>query len=448
MSRFIVARLALRFLAGAPGSRRGRGRLIGAVTAVAVSLVPLVVVQQVADGMIRGIVERFIETGSYHLQAHRRGGMGTFAGMDDDGETRLEQLRAVPGVQVVIPERQGFGLVYSDHGRSGVTLRAVPPAYWDDDPGVRKYMEVAAGSFDLVTDDSILLGVEIASRLRVTTGDEVRVLTVRPLGDGRMLPRVSRFTVRGIISTGYRDLDRLWSFIPRERGLRIIPDETARELVGIKVDSPMALDNPLFQRGLQSLLGSRDQQRMAATARSVRGTLGMDWMVYNWYSAERNRYISFLTSRNLLAFVMAMIVVVAAINISSALVLLVIEKEEEIAILRAGGTSRRQISSVFLLCGAIIGVSGAFLGLLPGVMISLNINEVLSGVERLSGVLARRDVQLFNADFYLENVPVELAPEPLFFAAFLAMTLAVAAAMIPARRAAAVSPDRILRRHG
>lgn len=263
-----------------------------------------------------------------------------------------------------------------------------------------------------------------------------------------MLPRVSRFVVRGVVSTGYRDLDRLWSFIPRDRGLRVIPDETARDLIGVKVESPWALENPLFRRGLHALLPERDQRRMAATTEEVRRVLGHEWVVYNWYDAERNRYVSFLTSRNLLAFVMALIVAVAAVNISSALVLLVIEKEEDIAILRATGISRRRIGAVFLLGGGVIGIGGALIGVVLGVLVALNINEVLTGLELLTGVFAGRNVQLFSADFYLERVPVEIVFTPLFVAVFLALTLALGAAVIPARRAAAVSPDRILRRHG
>ncbi|TVR69155.1 MAG: ABC transporter permease [Spirochaetaceae bacterium] len=446
MPRFPVVLLAVRFLAGSPLSRRGRGRLVGAVIAVAVSLVPLVVVQQVADGMILGIVERFIETGSYHVQAASRPGAGGV--LHESFPDKLAEIRMVPGVRGALAERQGFGLVYSSRGRSGVTLRAVPQSFWDDDPGVQAYMEVVSGSFELSSEDSIILGIEIASRLQVGEGDEVRVLTVRPLGEGRMIPRVSRFTVRGVVSTGYRDLDRLWSFVPRERGMRIIPDETARDLVGVKVDAPLALENPLFQRGINALVHGRDQRRMEEALTAVRGVLGPEWVVYNWYSAERNRYVSFLTSRNLIAFVMSLIVAVAAVNISSALVLLVIEKEEEIAILRATGAARLQVGAIFLACGAVIGAGGALLGIVLGALLAVNINEVLRGLEILAGFLSGQHVSLFDADFYLENVPVELGLVPLVLAVFLALSLAILAAVIPARRAASVSPDRILRRHG
>ena len=49
----------------APGRRYLRGALIG----VALSIVPLVVVLVVSDGMIQGITSRYIEVGTYHLQA-------------------------------------------------------------------------------------------------------------------------------------------------------------------------------------------------------------------------------------------------------------------------------------------------------------------------------------------------------------------------------------------
>ncbi|SIQ80158.1 lipoprotein-releasing system permease protein [Alkalispirochaeta americana] len=443
MPRFGLILVAFRFLSGAPGARRGQGRLIGAVLAVAISLVPLVVVQHVADGMIRGIVERFIETGSYHIQALPQKELS-----EDEWHRFSRQVRELPGVQSTLIEHQGFGLIYSDEGRSGVTLRAVPQAFWDDDPGVRAFLEVQAGSFDLKQDQGIVLGVDVANRLGVSPGEEVRLLTVRPLGEGRMLPRVSRFLVTGVVSTGYRDLDRLWVFIDADRGRRVIPPESVNTILGIKVDHPFALNNPLFQRGPEGLLAGSERTEMKATWEALRELLGNQWATYTWYWLEEGRYISFLTSRNLLAFVMALIVAVAAVNISSALILLVVEKEEDIAILRATGMSARQTGGIFLLCGGVIGFGGAVLGVLLGTVLSLHLNEVLQAFENMAGFFAGREVDLFSADFYLEQIPVELSFPALFFSIFLALLFALCAAVLPARRAASLLPDRVLRNHG
>ncbi|MFW5694341.1 MAG: FtsX-like permease family protein [Alkalispirochaeta sp.] len=442
MSQAGVALLASRFL----GARRrgGRGRLIGAIVGVALSMVPLVVVQQVAEGMIGGIAERFIETGSYHLQAVARDAPDPEAAASV--AARVERLSGVTGASV---ERRGFGLLYSDGGRrSGVSIRGVSTEWWREDPRVRELMDVSAGEFDLTEAEQIVVGAEIAARLEIGPGDSVRMLTVRPVGEGRVLPRVSRFTVAGVVSSGYRDLDRLWAFVPLSRAQRIIPDETATDLVGIKVDHPRALPNPLFNRGLTGL-GRREQSRdMLNTAEQVVSTFDAGWLVYDWYSAERGRYVSFLTSRNLLAVVMAMIVLVAVVNISSALVLLVVEKEQDIAILRATGVSSRDVALTFVVAGFFIGVAGATLGAVVGLLAAININEILRGIETVLSVFAGQSVDVFNPEFYLATIPVDLQFLPAAGAVFLVLALSVAAAIIPARRAARIPPDRILRHGG
>jgi lipoprotein-releasing system permease protein len=185
---------------------------------------------------------------------------------------------------------------------------------------------------------------------------------------------------------------------------------------------------------------------MARTMNEISRTAGPGWFVLDWYSLEQGRYISFLTSRNLLSIVMAMVVIVAAVNVSSALVLLVVEKEQDIAILRATGVSAGSVSRAFVLAGAIIGVAGATLGAASGLLIAGNINGVLQGVEVLLSFLAGRSVDVFNSDFYLEEIPVAIRFLPVAGSVFFTLLVALVAGLLPARRAAAVPPERILRR--
>jgi len=81
-----VAYIAFRFFFG---RRDGAGRrdqarkaLAGAVLSVALSLVPLITVMQVADGMIRGISARYVELGTYHAQALPYGSLDLAAARD------------------------------------------------------------------------------------------------------------------------------------------------------------------------------------------------------------------------------------------------------------------------------------------------------------------------------------------------------------------------------
>lgn len=442
--------LAARFLFG-HGSRRVLGGIIG----VGLSLVPLVVVLQVADGMIEGIAARFIEAGTYHAQAITRTSPSGF-----EVTALADQIESIDGVTMAFAERQGLGLAAGPKGRTGITIRAVEPEIWERDDELQRYLEFSAGGWDLSADDHILLGEEVAKAIGVEPGDTLRVLTVRTLGGGRFLPRSSTFTVAGVFSTGYQDLDRLWVYVPFERGSRIIPADSARQIIGIKVEDPLAIPNPLFNPG--GIL--RGEQRRAAAAdvlARIDEQTGADWRVSSWFELERPKYMSFRTTKNLLIFIMVLIVLVAVLNISSTLVMLVLEKEEEIAVLKSIGTAAATIRATFISAGFILGSLGTALGVFLGLLAAVNINQLLAAAEWLlnavralaSSVVSpftqidAGPVELLSPEFYLETIPIAIGLPELLLAGALSIALSAAAAYFPARRAGNIRPLEVLRRH-
>lgn len=451
--------IAMRYLFGV-GLGKG-ARIRSAVLIVAVSLVPLVVVLQVADGMIAGITARFIEAGTYHAQVMMSPRLSA-----DEIEALRREAAAVPGVKTVSVERQGLGLLQTPAGRSGVTVRAVSPDLYRRDLGFAEYVEVREGAFELEEANSAVIGVDLAARFNLSVGDNIRIVTVRPSPSGGFLPRPASFVVKGIVATGYQELDRLWVFIPFERGLSLLSEGVANQILGVKVDEPFALENPLYNpnavmRGVSGLLGLNTISPSRTALGELRTRLGTDVRVYNWYQLEQSRYVSFRTTKNLLIFIMFLIVCVAAVNVSSALVLMVLEKEHEIAILKSTGASPRGIVLIFLFAGFISGVLGAMLGMAVGILAAININPVLRLIEQtVNGVLyigsvfaapfvGRRfgTVELLTAEFYLEQIPIVLQPAELILAAVLTILLSTLASYFPARRAGSIRPIEVIRRH-
>lgn len=455
MKRMMLAlQIAGRYLLRRSGGNRRR--TISAVAGIALSMVPLILVMEMADGMIRGITARYIETGTYHLQAYPSGSVEA-----EDLTVAAGELRNLKGVTSVTPEHRGVGLLSAPGGKSGVQVRAVPPDLLKRDGGFREYLSIEAGSFDLGGEERIVLGRYLAEQLQVDPGDEVRLLTVRSLEGRSFLPRVSRFVVTGIVSTGYQELDRLWAFLPLERGLRVLPPENSDSYLGIKMEHPYALQQNLFGSPLPSLEDRQAESAARSTVTAVAERLGYDWRVYSWYNLERSRYVSFQTSRNLLLFIMLLIVIVASVNVSSTLVMLVVEKEQEIAFLRTLGAHPMLIQQVFLAGGAIIGVAGVTLGLALGVTLAINVNELLIGLEQVVNAVASlgrsliapsaggeaERILLFSEEYYLERVPISIDPLEMVTVAALAMALSVIAAVIPARRSVQIYPLELLRRH-
>lgn len=434
MPRGASVLIAWRLLAGPPGARRGPRlrRVAGMVAGVALSLVPLVLVQQVADAMIRGIAERFIEADTGHIRAVARR-----VRSEEELTAAAQSVAAIPGVVSVMRERRGFALVYSATGRSGVQVRGLDGEVLIADAAIRRLVNVVDGTL-ASGGDGILLGAATADELSVGPGDTVRMLTLLPRGDGGALPRVSSFVVTGVISTGYQELDRSWAVIGWERALRVVPDEAATDLLAIKMADPFALATPLTQRGIGGAAdrtAATDAVRLQSTVTSA---LGGGWQVDNWYEAERGRYVSFLTSRNLLALVTALIVVVATVNIASTLLFLVAEARHDIAVLRATGTPRRVIAGVLLRAGALVGASGGALGTALGLLLATQINAVIALV---GGSFA-------GGDFYLQEIPVALDALPALAAWLFAFACAIAASTVPAIASARIPPAQIIRQAG
>jgi lipoprotein-releasing system permease protein len=413
----------------------GRRYLRGAVFGVALSLVPLVVVLVVADGMIEGITARYIEAGTYHLQAQ------SLLSVDAKGMTKdVEALRGRPGIKAVFPERQSYGVALFGTRTAGVALRAVDPDFLTD-PGTATYLKATSGEATLDATNQILLGEALAKDLGAKVGDAVSIVTTKSgtsVGALAFVPKVSVFRVRGIVSAGYRQLDALWAFVSLRAGERLFTAENSRVIIGIKVADPYG-----------------DLEPARETASSA---LSISWSVATWPEVERNVFRSFATTRALLLLVMALAVAVAAINVSSALVMLVLERHRDIAILKSAGASPSLISQIFVMAALGIGGLGTLLGIGAGSIVAWRINDIVSFIEiaanaatRLFAALTRTApphaaIRLLDPSYYIERIPVHLRPGELALVAVVSLFLCLVASAVPARKASRLPPMDIFRK--
>ena len=124
--------------------------------------------------------------------------------------------------------------------------------------------------------------------------------------------------------------------------------------------------------------------------------------------------------------------IVAAFNVISILTMSVIERREEIGILKAMGTSARQIGHIFMAEGIVIG--------LVGVSIGNAIAFVLCwGQDRFGWVRLRGDVYLINA------LPVQMSAYDFLIVSIGAMVLCYAFTLLPARDAGKQDPAEAIR---
>ncbi|HDQ13991.1 MAG TPA: ABC transporter permease [Sediminispirochaeta sp.] len=426
--------LGFRLLFHSRASKKTRSHIIGAILGIGASLIPLIVVIQVSGGMIEGISRRFLEIGSYHVQ------LRSFTELEEEElNYAAETLKNHPRVKHVFPVIFGEGLLYSEAGKTGVSIRSLPADIYEEDEGLRRYLDIEEGAFRLDEANQAMLSRELADRLGVSIGDRVRLLTARPVPGRAPILRPSIFNVQGIFSTGYYELDSLSMYIPVDTG-RVLFHESGGVVLGVKVERPF--------------------ENIETLAAELRDSLPPFWQIYSWFNLERPMLESFYTTRNLLVFVMFLIVAVAAVNISSSMIMLVIEKEPEIAMLKSMGTSPRLIVLSFLHTGLFIGLAATIMGLALGLLAAVNINELIGALETainmvyalVSRIIAptaggAEELSIFDQSYYLEEIPIRIRFVEIFYTALSSLSLSALAAYIPARKAGRIRPYEILRKH-
>ncbi|MEO1786531.1 MAG: ABC transporter permease [Pseudomonadota bacterium] len=268
--------------------------------------------------------------------------------------------------------------------------------------------------------DVILMGAFLASDLRLTAGDKVRLIsqetTASPFGT---TPRSKTYTVGGLFKTGSVELDKAYIFMPLEQGQIFFNKRDRYEFLDIRLDDP-----------------EETQAAMARIRDAVPGFLFM----FDWQS-QRGAYLGALNlERSMMRLVMLVLITITALNIITGVVMLVKNKTRDIAILRTIGASRSSMMRVFVMIGGFLGIAGAVTGTVLGVLTVTYISEI----EAFLGWV--RGAPLFPPDVYgLEGLPARLDWAEVIFTFLWSTSMSVLVTLWPAWRAAQLDPVEALR---
>ena len=95
---------------------------------------------------------------------------------------------------------------------------------------------------------------------------------------------------------------------------------------------------------------------------------------------------------------------------------------------------------VFMVQGSLIGIIGTISGVIGGVLLTLNLDRILGGIEDVFGV------QLLPEDvYYITGLPTDLQTSDVITIACVALAMAFVATLYPAWRAARTAPAEALR---
>ncbi len=422
-----------------------RKSLFGAVLCIGLSIVPLVVVTSVTNGMINGMTERIIGLSSSHIQAYIAPNISRVKTAENFIEF-AQTAADCKGITGVYPEVDVSALAAGKKARSGVEIRAVEKDVFVKNKSYASLFEIIEGdinSFVNPSDDEkrapAVIGKKMAEDLELHAGDTFRIITTRTAGapgseDGfsKIVPKLSTFRIAAVVSSGYQELDQFWVFIPLETAYSSLSMETATFHVMLETENAFSPE-------------------LVAIQKRVSENFGRYANVYRWDQIHTAEFENFSSTKVMLVFVMMLIVLVATVNISSAIVMLVMERQKEIAILKSIGAKPRGITFAFLLAAMACGAGGLVIGLPAGILLTVFSNQLVHGLERLvnwfSALGGGGEVHLMDPAYYLSEIPVEIPVNQVILIAIAVLLLSVLVSYLPSRKAGREKPLDILRKN-
>ena len=168
--------------------------------------------------------------------------------------------------------------------------------------------------------------------------------------------------------------------------------------------------------------------------------LGGGFTVQDWTNEHVNFFRSIEITKRILFVILSLVVAVAAFNIVSTMVMVVKDKRRDIAILRTFGSSPGSILSVFVVQGSLIGLLGIAFGVALGVLISVNLQDLVHGLESILGF------KFLDARVYfMSDLPAHVRLADVLRICGVAFVLACMSTLYPAWRAARLLPAESLR---
>jgi lipoprotein-releasing system permease protein len=319
-----------------------RQAVVGVVTTISIAgvaagVAALIIALAITNGMRSDLQGRLLGA-SAHVDLMR---------VQSDGirnwQPLVERLRHVPHVTAAAPGIYGQVLV-SRGPRAGFALiKGIVPAEErtvsslldtittgsarDLDPEAATEQPLPGQSQINVPYPPLVLGKDIAETIGAQVGDSV--LVTSPQGE---------LTPLGLAP-------KAMAFMRLSDAQRLFSEPDLLSVISFKVD---------------------DLYRAPEIGKAIEQAAGKGYMTTNWMETNRELFRALKLEQVVTFIIIALIVIVAALNILIALTMMVMEKTRDIAVMMSFGVEPAQVRRIFLLQGFLISVIGTVLGLALG----------------------------------------------------------------------------------
>ena len=404
--------VALRYLRG----RRARAfvsEIAGfSFLGISVGVATLIVVMSVMNGFRHELLDKIVGINGHVFLQGVETPLSDYDAVDG-------RLAVVPGVKLVIPMIEGAAAVSSPYNQAGALVRGIRETDLKRLPGIEGHVTLGTlDGFDAA--GGVAIGQRLAESLALRVGDTISVLTAKgpqtPFGTA---PRIKSYPVAAVFQIGMSEFDSSFVYMPLSEAQSFFGKDGEATVIEAFVDDPDHMD---------------------AVRAKLDAVVGRPMIMTDWRQRNKTFFDALNVERNVMFLILALIVLVAALNIISGLIMLVKDKSPDIAILRTMGATRGAILRIFLITGTAIGVAGTFAGLLLGILVARNIEHIRNGLNWLL------NTNLFPSELYfLSHLPSRIEPGDVVAVVGMTILLSLLATLYPSWRAATLDPVEALR---
>jgi len=334
--------------------------------------------------------------------------------------TLREQLLRQPHIMQVTPFLSSEALIQSSQNLQGVLLQGIVPEF--EQANIIN-QSMVSGTLSSLSEQAyaIVIGRSLANKLKVTLQDTVRLVLPNqtiftPMG---RIPVQRKFVVSGIFDVGSQ-VDDAMVYVHSKYGAKLLRRKgDGIDQLRLYLDDAFNAEQVVEQ--LKSVTFSESPlEKLTLTT---------------WNESQGALFSAVNMEKKMMWLMLSLIVAVAAFNIVSALVMVVIEKQGEIGILQTLGLSRVGIVKIFITQGMVNGLWGVTLGSVIGVLLTLNLNEIL----------ATLGINILGGGYAVQALPVQLEANNVFVIVFSALMMSFIATLYPAFQASKTQPAEVLR---
>jgi lipoprotein-releasing system permease protein len=311
----------------------------------------------------------------------------------DQWQRARAEIERLPGVVTTSPVVSGSAIAVRGGGANGVLVLGIEPESYLAIVPLDSF--IVAGRLDL-DGRKVIVGVGLAHDLGLSVGDRVRLRVGVEAG--------ATYTVAALFDVGNADLNDRWVFTSLRAAQTLFGLEGGASTIEVKV---------------------AEIYEAEATARAIAARTGL--VAESWMATNEQLLTGLRSQSASSAMIQLFVVLAVALGIASVLAVSVVQKSREIGILRATGTSTRQVLRVFLVQGAILGLLGSAIGIALGIALGLGFQSVATNPDG-----SPRFPVTLDAALYLRSAAI-------------AVGVGIAAALVPARRAARMNPADAIR---